>query len=118
MSGDALYWEHRTRNFENQTIGSGPEFVAISDLRLSSDFFIWRRSDRKETRVKETGDIMHDQAETVNILSAMAKLQSPQEYQELNWEGSFEDYLKLIQENPRATRNAFQRIYDMLLSHG
>jgi serine protein kinase len=68
--------------------------------------------------VKETGDIMHDQAETVNILGAMAKLQNPQEYQELNWEGSFEDYLKLIQENPRATRNAFQRIYDMLLSHG
>ena len=61
---------------------------------------------------------MHDQAETVNILSAMAKLQSAQEYQELNWEGSFEDYLKLIQENPRATRNAFQRVYDMILSHG
>src|SRR5499433_977056 len=61
---------------------------------------------------------MHDQIETVNILGAMAKLQSAQEYQELNWEGSFEDYLKLIQENPRATRNAFQRIYDMILSHG
>jgi serine protein kinase len=61
---------------------------------------------------------MHDQLETVNILSAMAKLQNAQEYQELNWEGSFEDYLKLIQENPRATRNAFQRIYDMILSHG
>src|SRR5215468_10333871 len=61
---------------------------------------------------------MHDQIETVNILGAMAKLQSAQEYQELNWEGSFEDYLKLIQETPRATRNAFQRIYDMILSHG
>src|SRR5262245_39334641 len=61
---------------------------------------------------------MNDQLESVNILSAMAKLQSPQEYQELNWEGSFEDYLKLVQENPRATRNAFQRIYDMILSHG
>src|SRR5262245_43068371 len=61
---------------------------------------------------------MHDQIETVNILGAMVKLQSAQEYQELNWEGSFEDYLKLIQENPRATRNAFQRIYDMILSHG
>src|SRR5213076_1381388 len=40
------------------------------------------------------------------------------EYQELNWEGSLEDYLKLIQENPRVTRNAFQRIYDMILEHG
>src|SRR5499427_10896502 len=61
---------------------------------------------------------MQDQAETVNILSAIANLQNAQEYQELNWEGSFEDYLKLIQENPRATRNAFQRIYDMILSYG
>src|SRR5262247_2658281 len=61
---------------------------------------------------------MHDQAETVNILSAIANLQSAQEYQELNWEGSLEDYLKLIQENPRVTRNAFQRIYDMILEHG
>src|SRR6266852_3409493 len=61
---------------------------------------------------------MHDQAETVNILSAIANLQSAQEYQELNWEGSLEDYLKLIQENPRVTRNAFQRIYDMILSYG
>src|SRR6516165_1946428 len=61
---------------------------------------------------------MHDQAETVNILSAIANLQNAQEYQELNWEGSLEDYLRLIQENPRATRNAFQRIYDMIISHG
>src|ERR1051325_4581032 len=61
---------------------------------------------------------MHDQVETVSILSTIASLQSPQEYQELNWEGSFEDYLKLVQENPRVTRNAFQRIYDMIISHG
>src|SRR6266481_2059253 len=61
---------------------------------------------------------MQEQAESVNILSAIANLQSAQEYQELNWEGSLEDYLRLIQENPRVTRNAFQRIYDMILSHG
>src|SRR5436189_4749916 len=61
---------------------------------------------------------MQDQVETVNILSTIASLQSAQEYQELNWEGSFEDYLKLVQENPRVTRNAFQRIYDMIISHG
>ena len=61
---------------------------------------------------------MHDQAETINILNAIANAQSPQEYQELNWEGSLEDYLKLVQDTPRVTRNAFQRIYDMILSHG
>src|SRR5437762_1336864 len=61
---------------------------------------------------------MPDQIETVNILSAIANTQSAQEYQELNWEGSLEDYLKLVQDNPRVTRNAFQRIYDMILSYG
>src|SRR6266702_1371541 len=61
---------------------------------------------------------MQEQTETVSILSAIANLQSAQEYQELNWEGSFEDYLKLIQDTPRVTRNAFQRIYDMILSYG
>src|SRR6266404_7410892 len=61
---------------------------------------------------------MHDQAETLNILNLMSNLQSAQEYQELNWEGSLEDYLKLVQQSPRVTRNAFQRIYDMILAHG
>src|SRR5437899_3113594 len=61
---------------------------------------------------------MQEQAESVSILSAIANLQSPQEYQELHWEGSLEDYLKLIQDTPRVTRNAFQRIYDMTLSYG
>src|SRR6266403_758637 len=61
---------------------------------------------------------MHDQAETINILNAIANAQSPQEYQELNWEGSLEDYLKLVQDSPRVTRKAFQRIYDMILAHG
>src|SRR6266705_3361358 len=60
---------------------------------------------------------MHDQAETVHILSAIANLQNAQDYQQLNWEGSLEDYLKLVQESPRVTRNAFQRIYDMILSY-
>src|SRR5690349_6632419 len=61
---------------------------------------------------------MHDQAETVNILSAIANIQSAEEYKELNWEGNFDDYLRVVQENPRVTRNAFQRIYDMILSYG
>src|SRR6266850_8439416 len=61
---------------------------------------------------------MHDDTETINILSAIANTPSAQEYQELNWEGSLEDYLKLVQDNPRVTRNAFQRIYDMILSYG
>jgi serine protein kinase len=35
-----------------------------------------------------------------------------------NWEGSFEEYLDLVRANPRVTRTAYQRLYDMLLSYG
>ncbi len=48
----------------------------------------------------------------------IAALQDKKEYAELNWEGSFEDYLELVRSNPRVTRTAYQRIYDMVLSHG
>src|SRR3954469_8600345 len=51
-------------------------------------------------------------------VSKIAALQDPKTYAELNWEGSFEEYLSLVQQNPQVTRTAFQRIYDMILSHG
>ena len=39
-------------------------------------------------------------------------------YRQQNWRGSFGEYLELVQSNPRATRTAFERIYDMVLSAG
>ena len=40
------------------------------------------------------------------------------EFLELNWVGTFKDYLDLIYEFPQIGRNAYQRIYDMVLSYG
>ena len=34
----------------------------------------------------------------------IAALQDKREYAELNWEGSFDDYLELVRNNPRVTR--------------
>lgn len=34
------------------------------------------------------------------------------------WSGSFEEYLDLVRKNPRVTRNAFQRMYDMIVEAG
>ena len=51
-------------------------------------------------------------------INRIAKHQDSRQYAELNWEGSFEEYLNLVRQNPRVTRTAFQRIYDMILSHG
>ncbi len=39
-------------------------------------------------------------------------------YRALHWEGSFADYLRLLKEDPRPLRTSFQRVYDMILSHG
>src|SRR5436305_5732570 len=54
----------------------------------------------------------------MGLVSRIAALQDKSSFKELHWEGSFEDYLKIVRENPRVTRTAFQRIYDMILSHG
>lgn len=35
-----------------------------------------------------------------------------------NWSGSFNDYLNLVKADPKITRNAFQRMYDMILESG
>ncbi len=43
---------------------------------------------------------------------------SQDQYRKVNWTGSFEDYMKLVQETPEICRNAFQRVYDMILSYG
>ena len=54
----------------------------------------------------------------MGLVSRIAALQDKSSFKELHWEGSFEDYLRIVRENPRVTRTAFQRIYDMILSHG
>lgn len=42
----------------------------------------------------------------------------PEKFQELHWEGSFDDYLDMVYRNPKVARTAFQRLYDMILSFG
>ena len=39
-------------------------------------------------------------------------------YREQHWEGTFWEYLDLAIDNPTVSRNAFQRVYDMILSYG
>ena len=36
----------------------------------------------------------------------------------LHWEGSFDDYLEKVAADPRIVRNAFQRLYDLVISFG
>ena len=52
------------------------------------------------------------------MIATIGAMQDFDRYRDLSWEGSFEDYLKIVKNEPRVTRNAFQRLYDMVLSHG
>ncbi|MFQ5651360.1 MAG: PrkA family serine protein kinase [bacterium] len=53
-----------------------------------------------------------------SVISLIKSLQNVNVYKQLNWEGDFEDYLELVKANPKVTRNAFQRLYDMIVSYG
>ncbi len=39
-------------------------------------------------------------------------------YKALHWEGSFDDYLDVVARDPRVVRNAFQRLFDLIVSFG
>src|SRR5690242_7280918 len=53
-----------------------------------------------------------------SMVEKIAALQDFALYRDLSWEGSFEDYLQIVRERPSVTRNAFQRVYDMIISYG
>ena len=53
-----------------------------------------------------------------DIVSTIADRQDLDQFRKKNWVGTFEQYLDLVRENPRITRNAFARVYDMITSYG
>ncbi len=53
-----------------------------------------------------------------SILSALRSQLDLGQYSKVHWEGSFEQFLDIVRENPEVTRNSYQRLYDMILSHG
>jgi serine protein kinase len=52
------------------------------------------------------------------IIAKIEQLQDMGGFRDLHWEGSFEDYLDIVRQDPKVTRSAYQRIYDMLVSYG
>ena len=57
-------------------------------------------------------------SENFNFRDLLKDYQSNSKYHDLTWVGSFDDYVNLVKENPRVTRNAFQRMYDMIIEKG
>ena len=52
------------------------------------------------------------------LVAKIASYQNVEQYRELTWNGTFEDYLNLVRRSPTVTRNAFQRVYDLIMSYG
>ena len=52
------------------------------------------------------------------IISLIAQRQDLDQFRRKHWIGSFAEYLELVRSNPLVTRNAFERLYDMINSFG
>jgi serine protein kinase len=52
------------------------------------------------------------------IISLVAERQDLDQFRRKHWEGGFDDYLELVRSNSGVARNAFERVYDMILSYG
>ena len=53
-----------------------------------------------------------------DLISKIARRQNLAEYQKKHWTGTFSEYLEIVAQDPKVTRNAYQRVYDMILSFG
>jgi serine protein kinase len=53
-----------------------------------------------------------------SIISLVSDRQDLEQFRKKNWIGTFEEYLNLVRERPEVTRNAFERVYDMIVSYG
>ncbi len=53
-----------------------------------------------------------------SILASLRQQLNLTDYRKTHWEGGFEEYLDVVREHPEVTRNAYQRLYDMILTHG
>jgi serine protein kinase len=52
------------------------------------------------------------------IIEQIRDRQNRHEYHDLHWEGSFTEYLELVETQPAIARNSFQRLYDLIVSFG
>jgi serine protein kinase len=53
-----------------------------------------------------------------NIIDFITQHQDLEQFRKENWTGSFPEYLDLVRQDPRVARNAYERLYDMIVSFG
>lgn len=72
--------------------------------------------------VKNNNEVVKNQVAVGDAKGELMRLlqESPEIklYRDLHWQGSFFEYLELVNKNPKIIRNAYQRMYDMIISYG
>lgn len=53
-----------------------------------------------------------------DIIRTVQESDDVKNFRDLNWTGSFKDYLDVFKQKPKVARSAYQRLYDMILSYG
>lgn len=57
-------------------------------------------------------------ASSINFRSMVQNYQDKSNLHMLHWSGTFDEYLDLVKKNPKISRNAFQRMFDMIIEAG
>jgi len=57
-------------------------------------------------------------ASKIDLHSLVSNWQNSSTIAKEHWSGTFEEYLDLVKQNPKITRNAYQRMYDMIVEEG
>src|SRR5688572_8389128 len=52
------------------------------------------------------------------VISLIGDRQDLSQFRKKHWIGTFQEYLDLVSAEPFVTRNAFQRVFDMIMSYG
>ena len=53
-----------------------------------------------------------------SVLDRLRDYHDRDKFRELHWEGSFEEYVEIIRQDPGVLRNAYQRLYDLVMEPG
>ena len=53
-----------------------------------------------------------------NLKQVLSRLQEKRHLKDLTWTGNFDSYIEVVRQHPTVTRNAFQRMYDMIAAAG
>lgn len=67
---------------------------------------------------KESSENESKKTKSLASIIKQENKESVADYRKLNWTGTFWEYLELVEQNPKIVRNAYQRMYDMVMSYG